>query len=106
MQGNMAYCQHLFDDTTDGYIQLLKINKNKEIKIYNTNIKGLKEIVEIVKGEKDTFIAPNTMYKPYRRVENIRQFRALYIDLDHQESNRNKILLNQYKNFIKKDISK
>ncbi|NNU78594.1 DNA-binding response regulator [Clostridium estertheticum] len=88
MQGNMAYCQHLFDDTTDGYIEFLKIGKNKEVKIYNTNIKGVKEFVEVVEGEIDTYVAPNTMYKPFRRVKNIRQFRALYIDLDHQEGNQ------------------
>lgn len=88
MQGNIAYCEHLFNDTTDGYIQFLKINKDKEIKIYNTNFKGVKEIIEVIKGEIDTYVAPNTMYKPSRRVENIRQFRALYIDLDNQEGNQ------------------
>lgn len=75
------FCNHLFDVTTDGYIQIMRID-NKDIKIYNTPNDGLREIVEIEKGNKDVYISPNTMYKKQRRVENIRQFRALFQDLD------------------------
>ena len=32
--------------------------------------------------KEDVFLAPNTMYLPKRRVENIRQFRALFQDID------------------------
>lgn len=30
----------------------------------------------------DTYVLQNTLYKPERRIENIRQFRACYLDLD------------------------
>ena len=44
------FCDHLYDESTDGYIQILKLNdKNhgeKTIKIYNTKNKGLRDIVE------------------------------------------------------------
>ena len=82
------YEKHLFNETTDGYIQLIRFNSDKTLKIYNTNIKGLREVVEETDGYIDTYIAPNTMYKPFRRVENIRQFRALYIDIDGVEGDQ------------------
>lgn len=85
---NNNYREHLFDDTTDGYIHVAKFNDGSIVKIYNTRLKGLREVVEEVKGEEDTYITPNTIYLPKRRVENIRQFRALYIDLDSTEGDQ------------------
>lgn len=81
------FCDHLYDESTDGYIQILKINDKdnsgeKTIKIYNTKNDGLKDIVEEFHKEEDVFLAPNTMYLPRRRVENIRQFRSLFQDID------------------------
>lgn len=84
------YQQHLFDDTTDGYIQIMHL-ENERIKVYNTDIKGLRKVTqEVHKKEneelsKDTFITANTMYIPSRRVSNIRQFRALFMDIDNIE---------------------
>ena len=75
------YYNHLYDDTTDGYLQLVKF-ENKKIKIFNGDSKELREIVEEYTSENDVFITPNTMYKRQRRVANIRQFRALFQDLD------------------------
>lgn len=83
------YCKHLFDETTDGYIQIMKLD-SKDIKIYNTSNAELREVVEEEKGNKDIYIAPNTMYKKQRRVNNIRQFRALFQDLDIQKLNYSK----------------
>ena len=94
--GMKEFCDHLYDDSTDGYIQVLKLNdeknKNEEssqtqslkrtIKIYNTRHEGLKDIVEELHEQNDVFVAPNTMYIPRRRVENIRQFRSLFQDID------------------------
>ncbi|TQO55597.1 DNA-binding response regulator [Paraclostridium bifermentans] len=85
--GMKEFCDHLYDDSTDGYIQVLKLNdeKNKSertIKIYNTRHEGLKDIVEELHEQNDVFVAPNTMYIPKRRVENIRQFRSLFQDID------------------------
>ncbi|MEG2458177.1 MAG: DNA-binding response regulator [Bacilli bacterium] len=82
------YCEHLYDESTDGYIHLIKIDKDKQVKIYNTNNAALKEIVEEVVGEEDIFIAPNTMFIPKRQVNNIRQFRALFLDLDNLEGDK------------------
>lgn len=79
---NLAYCNHLFDNSTDGYIHLMQIQGGKVIKIYNTQYKGLKTIVEETEGEEDFYISSSTYYKPKRSVSNIRQFRALYIDID------------------------
>ena len=85
--GMKEFCDHLYDDSTDGYIQVLKLNdeKNKSertIKIYNTRHEGLKDIVEELHEQNDVFVAPNTTYIPKRRVENIRQFRSLFQDID------------------------
>jgi len=79
---NLAYCNHLFDDSTDGYIHLIQIQEGKVIKIYNTRYAGLKTIVEETGGQEDVYIASSTFYKPKRSTSNIRQFRALYIDID------------------------
>ena len=73
------FCDHLYDESTDGYIQILKLDdKNnsgeRTIKIYNTKNDGLRDIVEELHKKEDVFLAPNTMYLPKRRVENIRQF--------------------------------
>lgn len=76
------YCEHLYDESTDGYIHLVKIDENRTIKVYNTTNSALKEVVEEFNGHKNVYMTPNTTYKPQRGVNNIRQFRALYIDLD------------------------
>lgn len=83
------YCNHLFDTTTDGYIQVMKLDK-KEIKIYNTQNKELRDVIEVVENEADVFVTPNTMYRKQRRVSNIRQFRALFQDLDIHKLGFNK----------------
>lgn len=79
---NLAYCNLLFDETTDGYIQIIQLNNGSAIKIYNTNNTALREIVEEIKGENDYYITPNTFYKPKRSTSYIRQYRSLYIDID------------------------
>lgn len=82
------YCEHLYDESTDGYIHLIKIDKDKQVKIYNTTNAALKDVVEEFVGEDDIFIAPNTMYIPKRQVNNIRQFRALFLDLDNLDGDK------------------
>ena len=87
-----GFCDHLYDESTDGYIQILKLNDSedgssreslgKTIEIYNTQNDWLRDIVEKLHKEEDVFLSPNTMYLPKRRVENIRQFRALFQDID------------------------
>ncbi|MCR8747227.1 Mor transcription activator family protein [Romboutsia lituseburensis] len=76
------FCDHLYDESTDGYIQILKLDDKQIIKVYNAKNEGVRHIVEELHKEEDVFLAPNTMYIPRRRVENIRQFRALFQDID------------------------
>ena len=59
-----SYCNHLYDESTDGYIQIFNIDENKKAKVYNTKINGLRDIVEEVQEQLDFFITPNTFYKP------------------------------------------
>lgn len=78
----VEYCKHLFDETTDGVIHTVKIDENKSIKIYNSKIKGIRELVEEFENENDVYMSPNTTYNGIRQVKNIRQFRALHQDMD------------------------
>jgi len=87
MKDNLAYCEHLFDETTDGYISLIEIDSKalsgqKVIKVYNTTLKSLKTIVEETEGREDIYISPNTYWVRKRSVSTIRQYRSLFIDLD------------------------
>ena len=88
------YCSHLYDDTTDGYIQIVKLNDNEVVKIKNTNLNFIKEITQEFSGEENVYITPNTIYVPFRRVENIRQFRALFLDFDNVEEDKHYISYN------------
>ena len=45
------FCDHLYDESTDGYIQILKLNDEnnsgeRTIKIYNTKNDGLRDIAK------------------------------------------------------------
>lgn len=82
------YCNHLYDESTDGYIQIFNLDENKKAKVYNTKINGLRDIVEEIEEQLDFFITPNTFFKPQRQVNNIRQFRALFMDLDTGEDDK------------------
>lgn len=85
---NIGYEEHLFDDTTDGYVHIAKFKNKKIVKIYNIGLKGLREVIEEVEGEEDTYITPNTFFIPKRMVRNVRQFRALYLDIDKIEDSQ------------------
>ena len=82
------FCQHLYDETTDGYIQIVKLDNGRVAKIKNTQIDYVKEITEEFVGESGVYVTPNTTYIPFRRVENIRQFRALFLDFDNIEGDK------------------
>ncbi|MGL4796767.1 MAG: hypothetical protein ACRC1Y_01945, partial [Paraclostridium sp.] len=78
-----TFCNHLYDNSTDGYIQLVQLNqKENDILINNTKKDTLTDTALEFKNNKDVFLTPNTMYIPQRRVDNIRQFRALFQDID------------------------
>lgn len=100
-----VYINHLFNEDTDGYIQLVHLKEN-DIKIYNTTKENIKDVVYSVRRKKDVFITPNTYYKPSRASENIRQFRALYIDLDCGEDDYNYCFYEVFKLAEEKKIPK
>lgn len=81
--GLLEYEQHLFDQKTmDGYIQVMQIHKDRAIKIFNTNKSNLREIIEEFEDNYNIYVTPNTTFVPKRGTRNIRQFRALYQDID------------------------
>lgn len=82
MSEALDYIKHLHSNEIDGYIQLMQLDKDKRATIKNINYEGLTELVQEYIGQVDTYTTPNTFYKPQRASENIRQLRALYIDLD------------------------
>lgn len=84
---NEKYIDNLYEEDTEGYISIMQLKNGKVIKIYNTNYSGVRKIVEEVQEGKneDVYMSPNTYYIPKRKNTNIRQFRALYIDLDITE---------------------
>lgn len=79
---NEAFTEHLYDDSTDGYIQVLKLKNDKSVNIYNVTTSNLIDTIDLLQEEYDVFVTPNTMFKKARRVNYIRQFRSLFQDID------------------------
>lgn len=75
-----AYHAWFHHADSDGWITLAKKTPNG-FKQYHYRPQEL--AVELTKwlGE-DVYFSQNTFYKPFRRIENIRQLRALYVDVD------------------------
>ena len=80
---NKHYVEHLYSTE-------LKNKKIVDIKNYRgmTIVDALEEYT----GKKDTFISVNTTFNGRRLASNTRQFRALYIDLDHKEYSFNDLI--------------
>ena len=78
----VEYIKHLYSDDLSGYIQVAQLEDGQVVKIFNTEQKGIRKIVYEQRGEKDMFISPNSFYIPRRSSDNIRHYRALFIDLD------------------------
>ncbi|MEZ2737699.1 replication protein [Aneurinibacillus aneurinilyticus] len=70
-------------DNADGWIALCKKDEsyNTGFKQYHYKPEQIPEVLSKWKGE-DCYFSMNTFYKPLRRVENIRQLRSLYVDID------------------------
>lgn len=73
---------HIFfqHDGADGFITLAKKENGKFIQRHYRPEQLAEQLTNYM-GE-DIFYSQNTFYKPQRRIENIRQLRNLYIDLD------------------------
>ncbi|MGL4656084.1 MAG: DNA-binding response regulator, partial [Sarcina sp.] len=82
---NRTYVDHLYSKEIDGYIQVMQLKNKKIVEIKNYKGMTIADALEEYTGKKDTFISVNTSYNGRRLASNTRQFRALYIDLDHKE---------------------
>ena len=82
---NRTYVDHLYSKEIDGYIQVMQLKNKKIVEIKNYKGMTIADALEEYTGEKDTFISINTSYNGKRLASNTRQFRALYVDLDHKE---------------------
>lgn len=65
----------------DGWITLAKKDGSKYIQ-HHYRMNEMREKLKEWLGE-DVYFSQNTFHKPQRRIENIRQLRALYVDVDH-----------------------
>jgi len=65
----------------DGYITVAKKIAGGKFRQYHYRPEKLADKLSEWLGE-DVFFSQNTFYKPQRKIENIRQLRALYTDLD------------------------
>ncbi len=90
------YARHLYSNDLEGYIQVMRLNSREVIKIYNTELEGIREIVQEQQGQQDTFISPNSFFIPKRGNGNIRHYRALYIDLDLKEYSKTEAVYQIY----------
>lgn len=66
---------------SDGWITVAKKFRDGKFKQYHYKPQELAEKLTNWLGE-DVFFSQNTFYKPQRRIANIRQLKALYVDLD------------------------
>ncbi len=89
---NRDYVEHLYSKEIDGYIQVMQLKNKKVIDIKNYKGMTVLKALEKHTGKKDIFITPNSIYNGKRDSKNIRQFRALYIDLDCREYKVNDIV--------------
>ncbi|WP_336883823.1 replication protein [Priestia koreensis] len=73
-----AWFQH---GDADGWITIAKKTKQGGFRQYHYQPSELAEHLSNWLGE-DVYFSQNTFYKPTRSIENIRQLRSLYVDLD------------------------
>jgi len=90
------YIEHLYQQDLEGYVQVLQLANDQVVKIINTQYKGMCEVVHEMQQEPDTFITPNSFYKPQRTTQNIRHYRALYLDLDLKIHSKTEAFYNIY----------
>lgn len=93
---NREYINHLYKDNADGYIQVMQLKNNGVINIKNYKGLSIEKAISKYTGSTDTFITPNLTYNGKRQINNIRQFRALYIDLDHDYYTFNDLVYNTW----------
>lgn len=82
-----------------GYITISSKNPNYKQWHYKNGdiIDNAKDILNII----NTYVSQNTFYKPQRRIENIKELRAIYIDID---CHKTKYAKDAVKFFLEKDF--
>ena len=105
-------------------MEALKSNKENYLNVVHGNSKGWITKAEIKKGTysqwhykaselilmnlkgENTYITPNTFYKPYRRLECIKELNSLFIDLDYYKTGKTKeqIIMDLEDNYFNKKI--
>lgn len=101
---NRDYLTHLFSVEIDGYIQVMQLKDNKVINLKNYKGITLEEVIKEYTGNTDTFITPNSTYNGRRSARNIRQLRALYIDLDNKEFGFNDLVYRTWELVLQEKI--
>lgn len=85
---NMAIAQlDLLHGKDDGFITIA-VKKDNSFLQYHYKIQSLKANIGKALSIEDVniYVSPNSYFKPYRRIENIRKLNALYIDIDFYNS--------------------
>ncbi len=72
---------HHNPQNSDGFVTLCKKTKQGKFRQYHYRPEELAEHLTEWMGE-DIYFSQNTFYRPNRSIENIRQLKSLYIDLD------------------------
>lgn len=73
-----------------GYITLASKNGDS-FSQYHYTYDGLKNMYsESIKGKDNVYISQNTFYKPQRRIENLKELNAIFIDIDCYNKNYTK----------------
>lgn len=101
----------LLHNKDDGFICIAEKNKDKLWAQYHYTYKDLIEnIGKIISLETNVYISPNSFYRPFRRIENIRHLNSLYIDIDYykieslKNMNHKDVMDKIYKKYFETDI--
>lgn len=82
-----------------GYITIA--SKDPNYKQWHYKSEELIEKSEVILNDINAYVSQNTFYKPQRRIENIKELRAIYIDIDCQNTKYSK---DAVKYFLEKDL--
>lgn len=85
--------------SSEGYITVAK--KDPDYRQWHYKKNELIEHIEDIINDINAYVSQNTFYKPQRRIENIKELRAIYIDIDCYNSKYTKDAV-QY--FLENDL--
>lgn len=89
---------NLLHKEDDGFVTIAVKQDNKWMQYHYKQNEINKNIGKILSIDGiNIYLSPNSFYKPFRRIENIRKLNALYIDLDYYT-------LDNFKNLTKEQI--